>query len=164
MGRFSTQYETRSLMVGMLLRIPHSWELLPAPHPSHLKISKYTASDLCLYVNSAHAEKDLSWARCYLPTPAETFRFMTPISSLRSARQSEPFQCDQCRSAEEYHACRSRLMLGFIDIGLHAYQTLLVHVSGLQSSHLIGNRYNTTLMCLSKETKRQKKRGMCVHA
>lgn len=88
MGRFSTQYETRSLTVGMLLCNPPGWGLSLLFFPSsHWKISEYTASDLCLYVNSAHAEKDLS----YLPTPAETFGFMNPNSSLRSAWQSEAF-------------------------------------------------------------------------
>lgn len=80
-------------MVGMLLHIPHGLKLLPLQYlpSSHLEISEYAASDLCLYVNSAHAEKDLSWARCYLLTPAETFRFMNPISSHGSAQQSESF-------------------------------------------------------------------------
>lgn len=79
-------------MVGMLLCIPHGWGLSALRiSPSHLKISEFSASDLCLYVHSAHAEKDLSWVRCYLPTPAETFGFMNPISSLRSAQQSESF-------------------------------------------------------------------------
>lgn len=49
MGRFSTQYETRSLTVRMLLCIPHGLglSLLHVP-PSHLKISEYAASDLSL--------------------------------------------------------------------------------------------------------------------
>lgn len=94
MERLSTQYETRSLMVGTLLCIPHGCWLSLLYFP--LEDQWTHASYLCLYVNSAHAEKDIGWVRCYLPTPAETFGCMSSISSVRSAWQSEALYCDQC--------------------------------------------------------------------
>lgn len=56
---------------------------------SPLKSRECADLDRRSYANSAHAEKDLSWAQCYTPTPADTLVFMNPISSLRSAWQSD---------------------------------------------------------------------------
>lgn len=148
----------------MLLWIPHGWglSLLYFPSP-HLKICEYAASDLYLYVNSAHAEKDLSWAWCYLPTPAETFRFMNPISSLRSVRQSESFWCDQCSTTEENHEpyaraewCGALLILAYMHTRHYCFmfQGCRVHI-WLETD-------TTEPLCVCPRKARDRESGMCV--
>lgn len=124
MGRlFCTLWRQKPLMVGSrcatpavvgdrpLLRLP-IWRMRRPKDP-------------CSYANAAQAEKDLSWARCYL---LKHSAFMNPISSLRSARQSEAHRCERCHAAEEgprAHAGAERCrFLLFIEISLHAFRTV----------------------------------------
>lgn len=79
MGRFSTQYETSSLIVGMRLCRSRGW----GGFPSSITPRRSGNMRRCLYVSSVHVEKELSWVQRYPPTPAATFGFMSPVPSLR---------------------------------------------------------------------------------
>lgn len=71
MGWLPTQYETSSLMSGVQF-----CRALAAPPPRSGNMHH------CLYVSSAHVEKDLSWMRRDPPTLGATFGFMSPVPSL----------------------------------------------------------------------------------
>lgn len=126
--------------------------------------------DSCSYANAAQAEKDLSWARRYL---LKHSAFMNPISSLRSARQSEAHRCEPCHAAEEgprAHAraerCRVFVFL-FIEISLHAFRS----VSRQQGSDEVEHRPCLSVcVCVIVQGKSnrppppKKHYNMCAHA
>lgn len=170
MGRFSTQYETRSLMVGMLLCIPHGWELsiLHLRPPLPIWRSVNTLPQTCAYMSIQPMRKKTSVGR-----DVTCRHLLKHLDSWIPSPHSSP-RCTAIRVILVWsmprhwgRPCMPEQSDVGLDISLHAYQTLLFHVSRPQSSYLIGNRYNTAFLCLSKESKRQKKKCsvcVCVHA
>lgn len=154
MGRFSTQYETRSLAVGMLLCNPHGWGLSLLYFPSGRSVN--TLPQTCAYMSILSMRKKtsvgcnvtcrhlLEHLDSWIPTPHWGVHGNQRHSGGISAM---PFRKTACARAE---CCSILLTLACIPAILQCFS--MFHVSRLQNLDLIGNvRYGHHVFVQKKE-------------
>lgn len=126
---FSTQYETRSLTLGLLL-----WSLLSSGllrfhfHPFRLEISEYAASDpLLIHQHNSCGKNSVG---CSVTCWHLLKHWDSWILSSLQGNQSR----SSVISAEKHYASKSRVTGDFINIDLQIFYTLMVHVSALRKA------------------------------